>query len=321
MPIRYSAFPLSSKLLLDMTHPETRDFVFQNLRDLKEAGFTFFKVDFLFGASYEGQHYLSEETGLSTLRSALKLIREAVGEEAWVLLVEAPWLAGAEIADYYRQSFDVVYSMWGPVWPFFEAEARGTVVRYFSHNRLYRSDPDHILVRPPLSLEEAKTVASYAALTGGLWLLGDVLSELPPERLAVVTDPRILNLLAVEEAARPIDLFDHPDRFPYLDPTITYLAEKLHIPRWSGAQLPTIWSRPDQRGDFTVGIFNWVDEPQKGPWTFRQLGLDPDTSFRVEDVWSGETWEPATDHLEFELAPHTVRLLTFLPLVHKGRSN
>jgi hypothetical protein len=283
---------------------------------LREAGFSLFKVDFLFGASYEGRHYDPGATGVSTLRSALRLVREAVGEEAWLVLVQAPWLAGAEVADFYRQSHDVVFSFFGIAWPFFEAEARGTVARFFSHNLLFRSDPDHILLREPSSLEEARSVVTYGGLAGGLWLLGDVLADLPQERLDLARNPEILGLVGDQQGAVPLDLFEETDPFPIIEPNMTYLAELLGVSRWANARLPRLWSRPQGDGVVILGIFNWQDEMDERTWGTEELGLGPGAgNFRVEDLWTGHSWQiTSQEGLSLSLEPHASSLLRISPI-------
>jgi len=115
---------------------------------------------------------------------------------------------------------------------------------------------------------------------------------------------------------QPQDLFKEVDAYPFLNPIVTFLAEILGIPRWSGARLPGIWSRPYREGGYIVGIFNWGEGPLEGPWHFRELGLEPGTTYLVEDLWTGLTWQTTGDFLILEepLQPHEVRLLKFLPL-------
>jgi len=316
MPIRYVAMLGDiPKRPLDMTHPGAREFVSENLTRLREAGFRLFKVDFLFGASYEGLHFQPEETGISTLRSALRLVREAVGEDAWLLLVEAPWLASVEVADYFRQSFDVAFSFMDPAWPFFEAEARSTIARFYSHNTLFRSDPDHILLHPSISQEEAKAVVTYGALIGGMWLLGDVLPTLPDERLDLATHPEILRLVQAQEGAVPLDLFSHADPFPYMHPIATMLAESLGLPRWTDAQVPRVWALTEEDGVKTVGVFNWEEEQDDRTWRLEELGIDQDQmDYGVQDLWEGQRWSlPAGEDLFLSIPPHGVALLRITP--------
>jgi hypothetical protein len=53
---------------------------------------------------------------------------------------------------------------------------------YYTHNIAWYGDPDAIMVRPPLSLEEARTWATIQGLTGQLLLFGDDMTTLPEER-------------------------------------------------------------------------------------------------------------------------------------------
>jgi hypothetical protein len=90
-----------------------------------------------------------------------------------------------------------VEASWGGLQP----AARTTGLRSFYQRSAWLSDPDCLIVRPPLSLGEAQAWASLVALSGGLTLFSDHLPKLPPERLAIL--PRTLPAAPV--AGRPID--------------------------------------------------------------------------------------------------------------------
>jgi len=196
-----SAFFGFRRRTIDVTNPAAADFVRGNLARIRDAGIGLVKADFLFGASYEGRHFDPTVTGLEAYHQGLRLIRDTLGPDVTIIGIAGPWLATAGAVDYYRQSNDVETRPPGPAWPFFESEALGTSARSYAHETFFRSDPDHVLVDPKLSTDEARAVASYVALCGGLWFSGDVVTELPAERLALLQN-RIYSRSCRKDARR-----------------------------------------------------------------------------------------------------------------------
>src|SRR5256885_2246566 len=81
--------------ILDPTHPDAQRFLDDLFRGLRKDGFTYFKIDFLYGAAYEAGRYDPEVTGTQALRFGLKRIVDAVNppgkpEKAFVLACGAP---------------------------------------------------------------------------------------------------------------------------------------------------------------------------------------------------------------------------------------
>jgi len=293
---------------LDLTRPEACQFVRSFMTDLSEAGFDFFKIDFLFGGAYEGRHHDPSVTGLEAYRRGIEIVRGAVGPETALLAVAGPWLASAGGVDAYRQSFDVVFEDGWPSWPYFEAAARGSSARYFSHGRLFDSDPDHLIVRPPLSIQEARAVASYVALTGGLWLVSEDLSSLGPDRMALLQHPEVLNIIREGRCAVPIDLFEEPSLQMILTPMVVDIAEWFGLPIYTGGRTPRLWSLERHDGSIVLGAFNWDDSGTSTEIRLDRLGLDPSATYQVRELWKG-TVEDVSGRITLAQPAHSVDLL------------
>ena len=93
---------------LDLTHPEVRDFLFGAVRGLRDQGFDFFKLDFLYGGALPGPRH-SGATPVAAYRSGLSLIREAAGEDALLLGCGAPILPSVGLVDAMRVSPDTFH--------------------------------------------------------------------------------------------------------------------------------------------------------------------------------------------------------------------
>ena len=57
---------------------------------------------------------------------------------------------------------------------------------YFTHNIIWYTDPDYLLLRPPLSDDEARTWTSILGLTGQMLALGDDMATLPDNRREMI---------------------------------------------------------------------------------------------------------------------------------------
>jgi len=161
---------------LDMTHPEARSF----LRDVvsqitKEWGYKYIKIDGLWTGMavkilYPEPGYRDDnlgdavfhnprKTNVEAYRDGLKLVREAAGDDVFIL--------GCNIAQNMRTlgaSFGMVDGMrvgrdigadWLKIKPCVEMGSR----LYFMHNRVWYNDPDCLMLREPLTLEQARALS------------------------------------------------------------------------------------------------------------------------------------------------------------------
>lgn len=107
---------------LDLTLPAVQDWLVGLLRTVRGWGFRYLKLDFLFAAALPGKRHL--EVGREeAYREALRLVREAVGEDTYLLACGAPVLASLGLVDGLRIGPDVA--------PYWDNEDR----------RLYLHDP------------------------------------------------------------------------------------------------------------------------------------------------------------------------------------
>ena len=57
---------------------------------------------------------------------------------------------------------------------------------YFLNGRVWYNDPDPNYVRPKLTLDEARTAASWTAISGQLYTNGDWIPGLPSDRIEII---------------------------------------------------------------------------------------------------------------------------------------
>ncbi|HZU16398.1 MAG TPA: alpha-galactosidase [Candidatus Dormibacteraeota bacterium] len=256
--------------VLDASQPGVQWHLRRLFAGLRSAGVRYFKVDFLYAGAY---------AGLGALRAGLTAIREGVGD-GYLLACGAPLLPVVGLVEGCRIGADTAT-------PLYDAEtglprptvfgdevavvARNAAARHFLHT-WFQLDADVALVGGNLSLPQARQLVTIVALSGGPFLAGDDLTRLPPERLALLSNPEVLALVGGGVA----------------------------VPDWEpdGRDLPpTHWRRGD-----VLAIFNW--EAGEREIRLRAPGVNG-----ARDLWKREDLPGLGDGDPLRVPGHDVRLL------------
>jgi hypothetical protein len=249
------------------------------------------------------------KTNVEVYRDGLKLVREAAGSDTFLL--------GCNIAQNMRTmggSIGLVDAM--RIGPDIKADwsavvrcATPATYLYFWNGRVWWNDPDCLMLREPLTVENGRAWGSWIAMSGQMNLVSEWLPGLPPERLDIYkrTIPNH-HLLT----ARPVDLLDG------------HLARVWHLHYGEG----------DDRRD-VVALFNWngadkaekkpsgtgQEEPtaseamklEKGPvkvtLDVAQLGLPADAKYVAFDYWDNKFVDGFSGKSEFELPPGSCKVI------------
>jgi len=299
--------------VLDPTHPDVERFLGDLFRGLRKDGFTYFKLDFLYGAAYEAARHDPEVTGTQALRMGLKQIVDAVNppgkpEKAFILACGAPLMPIVGLVHGARTGGDVGVPQMedgkaGPPhvgFPLILSMARNQAARLFFDRSLFAVDADVVMApAPQLTPDEARVMITIGALSGGIFMLSDDLETLPADRLALLRNPNVLGLVG-GPAAEPVHLFSAPEREAQ-DHWFAFPQE-----------LPPLWVRRDPDGSTVVAIYNWSDSARPYRLHFNEA-IGADGTFSVVDLWSsrrgGRSLGIKRDSLRLTLAPHSVRLL------------
>ncbi|MDQ6773690.1 MAG: alpha-galactosidase, partial [Candidatus Dormibacteraeota bacterium] len=256
--------------VLDARNPAVVDHLRETHRRLHESGVTYFKIDFL----YAGAH-----AGTAALRAGVAAIREGVGD-SYILACGAPLLPLVGLVNGCRVGQDIAT----PVYDFEAGQPKpsifGDELQWVARNVAARSslagwfqlDPDAALVGGNLSLEQGRQLVSLAALSGGPFFATDDLTALPADRLALLTNPEILELIGSGAA----------------------------VPDWEplpGDGAPTIWRLRD-----VVGLFNWSDAG-------REVGLALPGRARLRDLWQRRDLGELDPAAALLVPAHGVRLV------------
>jgi alpha-galactosidase len=134
---------------LDLTRSDVQAYLYGLFTTLKKAGFTYFKIDFLFGSAMPGERS-RKVTPIQAYREGLRVIRRAVGRD-FVLGCGAPLLPSAGLVDGMRIGEDTA-----PYWKTRPSAFQGpnayfalknALLRQFMHRKLWLNDPDCVLLR------------------------------------------------------------------------------------------------------------------------------------------------------------------------------
>jgi len=308
--------------ILDATHPDTLRFLDDLFLGLRRDGFTYFKLDFLYGAAFEAGRHDPEVTGMQALRLGLKHIADAINppgkrEKCFVLACGAPLMPIVGLVHGARIGGDVGIPQMengkaGPPnlgFPLILSMARNQAARLFFDRSLFAVDADVAMAAAPqLTPDEARVMITVAALSGGIFMLSDDLETLPAERLALLRNPNVLGLVG-GPAAEPIHLFSAPEREAH-DHWFAFPQE-----------LPPLWVRRETDGSAVVAVYNWSDSARPYRLHFSEV-TEASGAFAVTDLWSsrrgGRALGVKTGALRLTLPPHSVRLLKMRPAAEAG---
>ena len=264
---------------LDTTHPGAQEYLRQTYKTLvREWGVRFIKLDFMDTTTIEGYRYRPNTTALEAQRIGLQIIRDSVGDEVILDKDGSPMLNPVGLVDTGRISADTGHSFQRT-----KNAAPGIAARFYMHRNFFLNDPDAFNVtdsylleerepRPPVSLAAAQASIVLSAVAGGMYEIGDDMLLLGSEkdRLALVENQDLLNMVKVGRASTPVDL-------------MTYEAHD---------ELPSIFFLRESQRQAILTVFNWTSTPSSHTLKLADLGLPAGRTFAATDVLNQN--EPVT---------------------------
>jgi alpha-galactosidase len=287
--------------VLDTTNPGAQQYLRQTYSTLHNWGLRFIKMDFMDDTAVEGAYTRPNTTALEAQRIGLKIIREAVGEDVVLDKDGSPMLNPVGLVDAGRISQDTGHS--------FDASrdaASGIAARYYMNRNYFIADPDAFTVstqtvddqswhggKRPLTLDEAKVSIALAAVSGGMFEIGDDLPTLSTsaERLALVKNPDLIDMARLGRASVPTDLLSYSEKDR--QPSIFLLQES---PRQS-----------------ILTVFNWTDAARSRAIDLAALGLKEAGKYRIVEVFGGlNCCSASAQTIDLVQKPHSVRVLKLI---------
>jgi alpha-galactosidase len=289
--------------VLDTTNPGSQGYLRKTYSTLvNDWGVRFIKMDFMDDSAVEGAYYRPNTTAMEAQRIGLKIIREAVGDDVVLDKDGSTMLNPVGIVDAGRISQDTGHT--------FDASrdaASGIAARFYMNRNYFIADPDAFTVatqvvgdqswhggETPLTLDEAKVSIALAAVSGGMFEIGDDLPKLGSslERLALVKNKDLIGMARLGHASIPVDLMSY-------QPT---------------DQQPSIFLLKQDRRQTILTVFNWTEESQPRNIDLVNLGLQDAAKYQVVDVLNGGSCCSAdsSSSLNFTQPPHSVRMFKLI---------
>lgn len=187
----------SSFYPLDLTQPQVIEWLGDTFSTLRSWGFTFFKLDYLYGACWKILHKFGRKSRFQAFQEAIGVIRKAAGPESFLLGCGAPLAPSNGLFDAMRVSCDTEFQWKNPpllrmltgetetigIYP----AARNTLVRNPFARHMWLQDPDCLMVRRRnrrLSDNEVDLYSLLCMAVGEMVLIGDDLTRWAEEDFA-----------------------------------------------------------------------------------------------------------------------------------------
>jgi alpha-galactosidase len=290
--------------VLDTTNPGAQQYLRETYSTLtKDWGIRYIKLDFMDDTAIEGYYYRANTTALQAQRIGLQIIRDTVGDGVLLDKDGSPMLNPVGIVDTGRISCDTGHS--------FDASrdaAPGIAARYYMNRNFFVSDPDAFSVSrramegehdhggpKQLTLQQAQVAIALAAVSGGMFEIGDDLPTLflDADRMALVQNRDLLNMVRHGHSAKPLDL-------------MSYAPED---------ELPSLFLLRESKRQSILAVFNWTEKERKHDLSFSDLFSDPALAAHntVSDVFSpGAAIAENQAALSLNVPPHSVRMVKII---------
>jgi alpha-galactosidase len=288
--------PTERVFVLDATNPGAQDYLRNTYRSLvNEWGVQYIKLDFMDNTAIEGHYFRPNTTALEAQRTGLEVIRNAVGEHVLLDKDGSPMLNPVGLVDDGRVSQDT-----GHLFSRSKEAAPGIAARFYMHRNFFINDPDAFTVsrqlmeereiQAPLTLDEAEVSIALAAVSGGLYEIGDDLPTLgaDADRVALLKNPDLLGMAKLGRASLPLDL-------------LTYRPED---------EQPSVFLlREDQRQSI-LAVFNWTEQTRSRVFSLSELNLPSGPVYELHDALEpARRLSPDGNSIRLELAAHSVKLI------------
>ena len=291
--------PSERVFVLDSTNPGAQDFLRQTYRTLvREWGVKYIKLDFMDNTAIEGYYFRPHTTALEAQRIGLQVIREAVGNDCLLDKDGSPMLNPVGIVDDGRVSQDT-----GHTFSRSKEAAPGIAARYYMHRNFFLNDPDAFTVSrqlieereipAPLTLDEAEVSIALAAVSGGMYEIGDDLPTLgaDADRIALLKNPDLLQMARLGSAAVPLDL-------------LSYLPED---------EQPSVFVLHEDARESVLTVFNWTEQPKSHRFSLSDLGLAAGRTYEFDDVfYPGHHLSAEGNSIHLEQPAHSVRVIKII---------
>jgi hypothetical protein len=274
------------RFLVDPSTPETLKYLEDLFTKLSGWGYEYFKVD---GQPPVATEYRQKGAQMKNpsqdtdalYRKTLESIHKAIGPDRYLLGCWGTPIEGVGIYNGSRTGGDIVLG-----WGGFQVALRATFPYYYLHNIAWYGDPDVLLVRSPMTLDQARVWTALQGLTGQALMSTDRLADLSEERV------ELMKCVYPAVDIRPLDLFPAERNKRVWDLKVNHLGREYDV----------------------VGVFNFTEGRSEQHYlSWKELGLPADKPVHVFDFWNREylgQWEAG---MSVEVIPTSCRVFTLVP--------
>jgi len=272
--------------LIDPTSDVAHRYLYDLFDTMVGWGYDYFKIDGqpIVVREYERVNEFMQAPGQDNeelYRGTLETIREALGPWRYLLGCWGIPIQGIGIMDGSRTGGDVVLG-----WSGFDVALMPTMRYYYQHNIVWYTDPDVMMLRQPLTLQQAQVWATLQGLTGQSLMTSDRLTDLSDERI------ELLKKVYPAVDIRPVDLFPSNRRKTLWDLKINHLERQYDV----------------------VGLFNFEEgKMNQHVLKFSDIGIDHPGPCHIFDFWNNEYLGAWVNGAAFEIPPTSCRVVTILP--------
>ncbi len=279
------------RYLVDPSTAESQKYLKELFTKLAGWGYEYFKIDgqpVVVGEYRTKKSFMknpSEDT-VALYRKTLETIRAAIGPHRYLLGCWGMPIEGVGLMNGSRTGGDVVLDWAGG----FMLALRTTMQNYYLHNVIWYTDPDTMLVRSPLTLDQARAWATLQGLTGQAIMGSDRLMDLSEDRVELLR--RVYPAVDI----RPLDLFPAERNKHIWDLKVNHLGRKYDV----------------------VGLFNYDEtKSEQINLNWKELGLPDNGPVHVYDFWNKEYLGAWENGMTVNLSPTSCRVLALLPSTDK----
>ena len=253
-------------------------------RRLRKYGYEFFKLDGqnIVALLYKDhQNLMKNPDDPETLyRRTLSAIKSSAGDKTYILGSWGIPLEGAGIMNGARIGNDITLS-----WSGFKAALSASLRYNYLNNIVWYNDPDVILLRNSLSLEQVKAWATLIGLSGQMVITSDRMTDLSESRVEVLK--RILPTVNIH----PMDLFPSKRTKHVLDLKVNHLNREYDI----------------------VSVFNFDDNNNYDYFLkWEDMGFAENALVHVFDFWNSEYLGAIRKGIFVSVAPASCKVLTLM---------
>ena len=177
----------------------------------------------------------------------------------------------------------------------------------YLNNIVWFCDPDTVMVRNPLTMDEAKTIVSAIGLTGQLYMASDFMARLPQRRLDLYRKTMPTTPIV------PIDLYPYKIESNKRNDIVWCCPKVKEFPRAIDLKVNAESGVYD-----VVAIFNWADKEEIRPIDLvNDLGLEAGKEYLVFDFWDQKLKEITKDKIESLIPAHGANVYLVRPVLDR----